>query len=285
MTRFGPSGNDISFYEQGFKSSIQAPAWLHDLGLTAFEVNFGRGVKMSPKTANELGEQARKHNISVSAHAPYFVNLATNDKERTQSSYKYIKDAITVLGQINASDGPNRLVVHIGSQCKLDRPTALRNTNKNLTWVVNKLREDGLDNFMLCIETMGRYKTIGNVEEICDLCAVDPCVIPTLDFGHINAWEQGSLQTNPNRIGEIIDYCCKTLGDKMKHVHIHYSAIVYTKAGEHCHTTLDDAKWAFPFEPLAAAIKAKKLEPTIICESKEIMAQDAVKLFDIYNRI
>ena len=33
IPRFGPAGNADSFYAAGFKSSLQAPAWLQSLGL------------------------------------------------------------------------------------------------------------------------------------------------------------------------------------------------------------------------------------------------------------
>jgi deoxyribonuclease-4 len=209
--------------------------------------------------------------------------LCSPEKDRIAKSYAYIRDSLKVLKVINAADGPMRLVVHIGSQCKQDRGVAIENCKKNLLWVIEKLQKDGLDTFLLCVETMGRYKTIGNVQEICDICKIDKHIIPTIDFGHVNAWEQGSLSKNPNRITEIMQYCCDALGDRMSRPHIHFSAVTYTSAGEHAHTILDDTKWSFAFEPLAKFIKDKRLEPIIICESKGQMAVDAKKLFDIYS--
>ena len=35
--RFGPAGNSESFAAAGFKKSEDAPAWLAQMGLTAFE--------------------------------------------------------------------------------------------------------------------------------------------------------------------------------------------------------------------------------------------------------
>jgi deoxyribonuclease-4 len=275
--RFGPSGNDAKFYEQGGNTTVEMPKWLSDLGLTALEINFGRGVKMGTDMARAIGEQARKYNIAVSAHAPYFINLCSSDKDRIKKSYEYIKQCLSVLREINASDGATRLVVHVGSQCKLDRITAIKNCKKNLLWVIEKLKNDGFEDFLLCIETMGRYKAIGTPEEIFDICKINSHIVPTIDFGHVNAWEQGSIQKDPNRMIEIMKMCPAT--------HIHFSAIIYTKMGEHTHTTLDDKKWAFDFEPLARYFKENKINATVICESKEHMATDAVKLLDIYKAL
>jgi deoxyribonuclease-4 len=153
MVRFGPSGNDEKFYAEGNKSSIQAPAWLAGMGLTAYEVNFGRGIKMGDKMAQELGEQARAHNISISFHAPYYINLASPDPDAIKKSYSYIEKCLqvakTVSGGIASLPLASRVVIHVGSQCDLARDVAVENCKKNLKWVVDKLRTDGFSNFLL----------------------------------------------------------------------------------------------------------------------------------------
>ncbi|MCL2756154.1 MAG: TIM barrel protein [Firmicutes bacterium] len=278
--RFGPSGNDELFYAQGNKSTIQAPAWLSRMGLSAMEINFTRGTKMSVETARKIGDEARKYDIELSAHAPYYINLA-ND-EAFEKNYNWIKQCLVLLKEM----GFRRLVVHLATQGERSREDALKSVGINLIKIIEKLDSDGLSDFLLCIETMGKYSAIGNVEEICAFCKVDPRVIPTLDFGHINCLLQGELQTNPNKIGEVIEYVEREIGrEKLKIVHVHWSAIVYSEKGERYHTKLSDNKWSFSFEPFARIIKEKELTPVIICESDSIMAQDAQKLKREYEKI
>ena len=283
FVRFGPSGNDVLFYEQGGKSSVQAPAWVAALGLSAYEVNFGRGIRLSDGMAAQIGAEAAKHNVQISAHAPYFINLASPDRDAIKKSYGYIHKSLKLLKIM----GGERLVIHIGSQGELSREVALANCEKNLRWVISELDRDKVTGFLLCIETMGRYRAIGSYQEICKLCEHDPRIIPTLDFGHINCTIQGAFQRNPEvRFKEVMDYVECMLGrEKFKKIHMHYSAVTYTEKGERKHTTLDDAKWAFPFEPLAKIIKQRGIYPTIICESQSIMAQDAAKLKKIYDKV
>jgi len=283
MIRFGPSGNDAKFYAEGYNSSLDAPKWLSDMGLNALELNFGRGIRMKAETAKAIGDAARKYNISISVHAPYYINLASDDKAAVQKSYEYIAKCIEMLDLIDASDGANRVVIHTGSQKDLTRQVAVENCRKNLKWVADKLKQNGFKNFLLCIETMGRYKAIGTFTEIFDLCDIDDCIVPTVDFGHINAIEQGELQRNPERMVEIVEYMLSKIGNKP--FHIHFQPTTFHEKGEHKHTNLADEKWAFPFEPLARVLKEKKLEPIIICESQLIMAQDALKLKKIYENI
>jgi len=271
LTRFGPSGNDALFYEQAYKSTVQAPEWIAKMGLTAFEYSFGRGIRMSDATAKAIGEECAKHNIAISAHAPYFINLA----REWEKSYIYIERSLHMLKLM----GGRNLVVHVGSQGDLDRALAIKNCKTNLKKVLSKL-DVGFD-FRLCIETMGRYPAIGDYKEICDICSVDKRVIPALDFGHINCLMQGALSKDELLIPEIMDYCMKNVGaEKMQNVHIHFSAIKFGAKGELGHLDFQDAAEQFKplFEPLVKYIKAKKLSPTIICESANRQAKDALML-------
>ena len=77
--RFGPSGNSESFYAQGYESTVQAPKWLHELGLTAFEYSFGRGVRLGEDKAREIAAEAEKYDVQLSVHMPYFINLAVTE--------------------------------------------------------------------------------------------------------------------------------------------------------------------------------------------------------------
>lgn len=67
--RFGPAGNCEDFYEAGYKATIQAPQYVKEKGLDAYEIQFGRGVRMSQPTAETLGENARQQGVSLSIHA------------------------------------------------------------------------------------------------------------------------------------------------------------------------------------------------------------------------
>ena len=76
MVYFGPAGNDAKFYADGNKSSVDAPRWLAGLGLNAYEISFGRGIRMTDKTAEIIGKQAAIYGVKISVHAPYYINLA-----------------------------------------------------------------------------------------------------------------------------------------------------------------------------------------------------------------
>ena len=109
--------------------------------------------------------------------------------------------------------------------------------------------------------------------------------LPAIDFGHLNAREQGSLKTVEDyklRLQYMID----ELGyDRVKHFHVHFSKIMYGGKGEIKHLTFSDKVYGPEFEPLAVALKELNLEPYIVSESDGTQAEDAAKMKEIYNSI
>ena len=109
--------------------------------------------------------------------------------------------------------------------------------------------------------------------------------IPCVDFGHINAREQGSLKTVDDYKSRL-EYMVSELGyEKMKHFHVHFSKIMYSGKGEVKHLTFADQIYGPEFEPLAVALKDLRLEPYIVSESDGTQAEDAVEMKRIYQGI
>lgn len=281
MIKFGPSGNDKLFYEEGNKESVQAPKWLSEKGLTAYEYSFGKGILLKDETALKIGEEAKKYGIEISVHAPYYINLACVPDEQGLKNEDYVIRSIEKLRLL----GGKRLVVHPGSQGKLTREEALDITKKRLASLANTLKEKGMDDVYICLETMGKQAQIGTFEEIIDFCTISENYIPTFDFGHINALTGGTLKTEAD-YKKIFDLCIQKLGfEKTKNCHIHFSHIEYGAKGEIKHLTFEDEAYGPFFEPLANVIKEYNLTPFIICESKDVMAIDALKMKNIYDKI
>lgn len=281
MILFGPSGNSDSFYEQGYKSSVDMPGWLKNMGLDAYEYSCARGVRISGDMAYKLGEQARENNIVLSVHAPYYINLASEENKTLENSEAHIIDTSSAA----AAMGAKKIVLHPGSAGKLDRRTAFLNVKRNLYKVLEKLKRKNL-NVNLCPETMGKKNQVGTLEEVLDLCLLDESLIPTLDFGHLHALNSGALKKIDD-YKRVFDKLVNTLGDKRsKNIHIHYSRIEYTeKGGEKKHWSYDDSQHGPEFEPLAECLMEYGISATIISESRGTMAEDALKIKNIYSII
>lgn len=276
--KFGPSGNSDIFYQQGHKSSLEMPAWLHEMGLDAYEYSFGRGIRIREDTARSLGINANSQNITISVHAPYYINLATPDEEKRLNSIKYIVDSVIAANWMGAA----RVVIHPGVPGKMSRQEAIEQAKYTLAAALEQIDNIGLGHISLCPETMGKKNQLGTVEEIMDLCSVDRRLIPTIDFGHIHARDCGAIKSK-NDYARILDKIEHSLKDERAvYFHVHFSRIEYTKGGESRHWNLKDVQFGPEFEPLAELLVERKLKPTIICESRGMMAEDALELKRIY---
>ncbi len=278
MIKFGPSGNCESFYAEGYSHTEESAAFVKKRGLDCFEYSFGRGVRMTKEKANSIGAAFRKEGVEISAHAPYFINFANPDDEMAEKSFGYVLDTARALKEM----GGKRVVFHPAAQGKATREEAVTLTEKRLRILRDLIYENGLEDMIFCPETMGKLAQIGTVEEITRFCQIDPIFTPCIDFGHINAREQGSLKTVEDYQSRL-QYMLDGLGyGRMKHFHSHFSKIMYSAKGEIKHLTLEDEVYGPEFAPLAVALKELELEPYIVSESAGTQAEDAQTMKKVY---
>ena len=280
MIKFGPSGNSESFDAQGLAHTEQSAEFVRERGLDCFEYSFGRGVHMSEAKAVSIGEAFAKAGVEISVHAPYYINFANTEEENAQKSYNYVLDS----GRMLKLMGGRRCVFHSATQGKLEREEAVRLTEERLKVLRDYIYMNDLQDLYFCPETMGKIAQIGTLEEIVRFCKIDPVYLPAIDFGHLNAREQGSLKTEED-YKQRLEYMIAELGyERVKHFHVHFSKIQYSAKGEVRHLTFEDTVYGPEFEPLAAALKELKLEPYIVSESAGTQAEDARAMKDIYER-
>ena len=124
---FGPSGNSLSFYAAGFKHSYEEPAFLAAMGLDAYEYSAGNGITGSEKVFLKLGEEAKKHNIALSFHTPYYISLSGIDPEKRLKSLDYISKSLWASHLM----GADTIVIHAGSASKISRKKAFK---RALSW-------------------------------------------------------------------------------------------------------------------------------------------------------
>lgn len=277
MIHFGPAGNCQRFYEEGFKGSEQAPAWIAAQGLSAYEYAAGHGVSLKDEKARAIGEQARRANIAVSIHAPYYINCA--NPEKCENNIAYLLAAAHAVSLM----GGRRVVFHTGSPSRLKRGAAFQNALEAVALARARLDEAGYADVLLCPETMGRPSQIGTLDEIIALCQAVPGTLPTIDFAHLHAITLGAM-TDEAAFENVIVRLIDGLGyERIRRFHAHFSRIAFTNKGEKCHMTFADADYGPDFSLLAPLLKRYALEPTIICESRGTQADDAMTMKAIYE--
>ena len=281
MVKFGPAGNCRLFYEYGYKNTVQMPEFLQKIGLDAYEIQCGRGVRMRREAALEIGNSAREKGISLSVHAPYYISMSGVEEEKRLKSIDYILQS----AELAKMCGANRIVIHSGSCSKISREYALELAIDTMKKSIDAMDNNGYSEISMCPETMGKVNQLGTLQEVLELCSLDERIIPAIDFGHINAREQGSLKTVKD-FEYIIDMVENKLGSyRAKCFHAHFSKIEYSTGGEKKHLTFADTDFGPNFEPLAEVIYERSLEPTIICESDNTMSEDALYMKKYYNSL
>jgi len=274
---FGPAGNPDAFYDSGKKASVDMPEWLASLGLTAYEYQCSRGANIREETARAIGKKAAEFGIKLSIHAPYYISLATEDEAIAANTQRHFIRSMEAAQWM----GADRVVFHIGGPGKRDRQAAMARAKYAFGEVLKELDKLGLTGVYLAPETMGKQNQLGTLAEVLELCKLSKWVIPTVDFGHLHAVSGGKYTTQPE-----FEAVFETINDQLgpevaRNIHIHFSRIEFTKAGEKRHWTFDDS-FGPPHEPLIEACAANGFTPRIICESAGTQAVDAKKMQDLY---
>jgi deoxyribonuclease-4 len=280
MPRFGPAGNSRAFYEAGYTSSLEMPEFLARVGLNAYEYQCGRGVRVKKDFCRRLAEEAGKHDIAISLHSPYFINLATSDPKVMESSWNHLSKSLQAARDMGAS----RIVVHPGSVGRDSaREDALVRVEKFLFQVAEELIP-AFPGIYLCLETMGKINQLGDLEEIIRLCKLADCLMPAVDFGHLHARGVGAI-TGKDDFEEILARIDAGLGaEAVENLHVHFSPIEFGRGGEFRHRTMVEGGYGPPFAPLAQIIARDKLTPVIISESADTQTEDALAMQEQYRR-
>ena len=279
MITFGPGGNSDSFGKRRFPEDL--PAYLAAMGLNGYEVECGRGVRISEKTYQLLPELAAENGIYLTLHTPYFISLSSEKEETRLNSVGYILDSARAAHKL----GIRKLVVHSGSCSKMTREEATELAKDTLTRAQKALDDEGLDEIILCPETMGKINQLGTLSEVLELCGVDERFLPCVDFGHLNARTLGGIKSEADYAAMLDEIENKLGHDRLKHFHVHFSKIMYTAGGEKMHLTFEDTEYGPQFEPLMEQFAKRSLEPSVVCESSGTQAEDAATMRKYYEGI
>ena len=266
---FGPGGNCDEFRRWGGKSTLDAPRFLRERGLDAYEYEAGNGIAASDSILTKIGQEAQKFGIALSFHAPYFISLSGVVPETRLRSIGYIRQSVDAAALL----GAKTIVVHCGSCSKISRDEAMRLSADTLIRTLNEVDTHGVK---IGIETMGKQNQLGTLDEVLELCRIDSSLVPVVDFGHLNARDCGGVFASVDDYLRVFDKIDRAFGpDVASHLHCHFSKIEWTDKGEKKHLTFEDTVYGPAYEPLVEAIIKGGLSPTIICESSGTQSEEA----------
>ena len=277
--KFGPGGNSDAFRLAGFTSTLDAPAWLSSIGLDAYEYEAGNGLTAGPSTLAAIGRRASESGIKMSYHTPYFISLSGVVEEKRLKSIDYIRQSLDAARLLGATT----IVVHCGSCAKISRDEAMRLAADTLVRTAASVDTYGIK---IGIETMGKVNQLGTLDEVLELCRIDSCFVPVVDFGHLNARDLGGVFVTADDYLRVFDKISSRMDSYVaENLHCHFSKIEYTSAGEKRHLTFEDRVYGPDYEPFVEAIVRGNLSPTVICESAGTQSTDALLMKTLYKSI
>jgi deoxyribonuclease-4 len=276
---FGPGGNGDAFKSSGYLSTQDAPGWLQEYGLDAYEYEAGNGLSAGAALLSAIGEKAREFGIKMSYHTPYFISLSGIDPEKRLKSIRYIRESIDAAHLL----GADIIVVHSGSCSKISRAEAMALAKDTLYKTLESVDTKGI---RIGLETMGKLGQLGTPQEVIELCSLDKSLAPVVDFGHLNARSIGEDFKSAKDFESVFDKIGDALGvDAAKYLHCHFSKIEYSAKGEVKHLTFKDDIYGPKYEHFIDAVSRLRLCPTVICESAGTQDEDALTMKKYYKEI
>jgi deoxyribonuclease-4 len=262
MIRIGQAGIPLSCKGRTNKDGIVYTKNI--LELNAIEIQFVRGLYvMSEEEAQFIREFSEENDVEVHVHAPYYLNLAGDDEELNMSFEKIMNSA-----SVAHAMGAKTIVIHPGFYGDLSPNKTMKRIIKNSKKITNMLRKEKIKT-KLAIETMGKQKVFGSLEEVIEVCSSVKDVVPVIDIGHIHARCNGCLKERENF--EHLFEQLKPL--KLKNYLFHVTGVLYENGNESYHIPIK--KGDMPIAPLIEVILDNKYDVTMISESP-LLEHDAM---------
>lgn len=265
---FGCSGLPLGDGTRRFTNASALP-YVRSLGLDALELLFVRSVTVTDRNHDAIVAEARRHNVYLSAHGSYYVNLNAETPELQAASLARLQAGAEALRKV----GGRSLVFHAGFYLESSREEAYAAIRDNL----RKLPDLGVD---YRLETTGKNTQFGTLEELVRLCKeVATCKL-CLDFSHVHARNQGSLKGYRD-FAALLQYVHDELGrPALDDLHVHLAGIQYGAKGERKHLPLGEGD--FPYRECLKALKDFDVKGCVIAEGP-LVEKDAVVLKKAYE--
>lgn len=272
--RFGTAGIPLSTPK---RSTLDGILHVRNLGLDAMELEFVRGVNIKPELAKKIKYVAKKHDVLLTAHAPYYINLNAKEKAKVEASKRRIIQSAERLHDA----GGWSVVFHAGYYLNQPPERVYERIRNELRDIERELVDRGIK-VWLRPELTGKPTQFGDLKEIVRLSEELETVLPTIDFAHAHARNVGKLNT-AEEWREMLSFIEDRLGrEALDNMHIHISGINYEPKGEKNHLNLQesDMNW----EDLLRVLKEFRVKGVVISESPNIEG-DALLMKKKYEEI
>ncbi len=257
---FGTAGIPHAAQGEPTQDAIKA---VKKLGLGAMEMEFVRSVNISPEKAPIVRKSASDLGIVLTCHAPYFINLNSQEKGTLAASMQRIIHS----AKITQLCGGYSVCFHPGFYMKDTKEAAFARVRESMKKIASKLKEEGID-IWVRPETTGKPTQFGDLDELLALSSEFEHIMPCIDFAHFHARTNGKYNTYAE-FASILEHVESALGKRgLQNMHCHVAGIAYGEKGEKNHLNLEESD--FKYKELLKALADFKVKGVLISESPNI---------------
>lgn len=270
---FGTAGIPLSTPESGLLAGIKQ---VRKLGLEALELEFVRRINIHLENAPLVEKTAKKENVVLTCHAPYFINLNSVEQEKVIASKRRIINSARIANACGAFS----LTFHAAFYQKAPPEKVYFKVKEKMKEMIGVLQEEG-NSIWLRPETTGKPSQWGSLKEILQLSQELEQVMPCIDFAHLHARTNGK-NNSLEEFRQILGQAENALGRKgLENLHLHLSGVHYGEKGEKHHLVLEESD--FRYRELMQALKEFRAAGVLISESPNIEG-DALRMKQIFKK-
>ncbi|MBI5670149.1 MAG: TIM barrel protein [Chloroflexi bacterium] len=275
--RFGTVGSPQTTPTSGTAAAI---AHIRELGLNHLEIAWVQSVRVSDDTCGQIQAAASGYGVTLSIHAPYYINLNSQTTELMQKS----DERLLAAARKGCLAGAKDIIFHPGSYHSQPPEQVYERAKEKLLEITGILREEGV-NVTLRPETMGKSAMFGNLDEVLQLSRDVPGVAPCIDWAHLHARRGDGTFNSYDEFAAALEQVKDVLGEAgLKNLHFHLSGIAYTAKGEKEHLPLNEAD--LRYRELLQAFVDYGVEATCAVEAPEpFHTSDALTIQATYRRL
>ncbi len=275
--RFGTVGSPQTARESGTAGAIRH---IRELGLEHLEIAWVQSVRVTDATCADIKANGEACGITLSVHAPYFINLNSQTAELMEKSDARLLAAARKGFLAGAKD----IIFHPGSYHSQPPEQVYERAKQKLIEITGILREEGTD-VTLRPETMGKSAMFGTLDEVIQLSKEIPGIMPCIDWAHLHARAGDGTFNSYDEFADALKRVQAGLGDEgMQRLHFHLSGIAYTPKGEKEHLPLNEAD--LHYRDLLQAFVDFKVGGTVAVEAPmPFHTADALTFQATYRRL
>ncbi len=240
----GPSGSPKP-------TTLEGLGEVKRLGLQSMELSFTHGVRMGIDLAKQISEANKETGMRLSIHAPYYINLCSDDETKRKESAQRILDTCERAHHM----GAGKVVFHPAYYGKLTKEEAFDTVRQSVKKMMQHIEKQKW-NVELAPETAGRLSQFGSLEETLELASQAKCSF-CVDIGHLYARNLGKIDYR-HTFGLLEEY-------KTKELHIQFEGIEVNRGGEGRHLPITGNKP--DFGEFARKLIRSQMDANIISES------------------